>query len=108
GSWHTMMAKGAVAMTPVSMGGVTNPAGVTQYVDGVAGNFQFGNTLSVLSTTPFVAIMGFTTSINLANAVDYDDFWFFPAQVPDAWIPQINTFKNSFPFSLWPRVKIQG
>lgn len=107
--YHSVICTGAVAVT---RGAAANPAGVNQYVDGVLNNAaNLGRVLSVLTTSPYVAIHGVKTD-NTNNAIDWDDWFFLPFQLPTAvaasWVPKIHTFMASNAFSAFPRVKIQG
>lgn len=103
--FHSIICKGAVAVT---RGASANPAGVNQYVDGALNNSaNLGRVLSVLASSPYVAICGVKTD-NTNNAIDWDDWFFLPFVVPDAWVAKIHAYMASYAFSAMPKMKILG
>ena len=101
-TFHHHVATGSVAVTRAAS---ANPAGVTQYKNGVAGSWSMGNWISV--QTANVGIYGYTNA-NAGAAYDYDDVFFLPFALPATWMPSLYTFLAANPYPSCPRVKIYG
>ncbi len=110
--WHNCILTGAVDF---ARGSASNPTGVTQYLDGVAGSYSLGRCFSVSATTPFVGLHGYLTT-NSAAAAEYDDFMFLPFELPASWIGlpgqgpdnSITDYMDNFPLPGLPRVSLGG
>lgn len=103
--WRDLLLKGAVAFTRNS---TANPVGVTQYVDGVAAPAaNLGRCFSVATADPYTGLHGYKTD-NTAADVDFDDFAFYPFQIPTAWVAGIAAWRDEFSWSALPRVKVWG
>jgi hypothetical protein len=108
--YHHVILKGAVAFTRGASSG--NPAGVTQYIDGVAGSHALGRCFSVAVTDPYVGPWGYKTD-NTTAAIDYDELVFLPYEIPTKWIGTVGTegmieFHDNYPWPRLPRVVIAG
>jgi hypothetical protein len=94
----------------VTRGASANPAGVTQYRDGVAGSWNMGNWLSV-SAAGEVGIHGYTNSGG-GLAYLYDELLVLPFALPTAlmatWAAALATFRASYACGALPRVKLAG
>lgn len=102
--WRRFVMTGAVAF---SQGSSANPVGVTQYKNGVAGSYGYGNAFGVSLTNPYVALHG----KSLANAnrdVDFGDMRFLPYQIPAAWVPQIDAEMALRELSRFPTMQLRG
>lgn len=103
---HWCVATGAVVYALAS----GNPAGVTQYVDGVASNFNVGNLSdNGGSSAGTFRLYGKLTTGTNAN-VTYSDFFFVPFQIPATWVLQIytNLISAGRTFPVLPRQKLDG
>lgn len=101
---HWCVATGKTAFT---QGVAANPAGIVQYVDGAASNFNVGN-LADVNGSQF-QIYGKKTD-NTNSAITYSDLFFLPLQLPSSWVSQIytNLISAGFAFPSLPRQKLSG
>lgn len=102
-TYHDHIATGSVAVVG---GASANPAGVTQYKNGVAGNWSMGNWIDVASDGD-VGIYG-RSNTNGPVAYDYDDLVVLPFAVPSSWIAGIAAFRAAQAWSRLPYVVCQG
>jgi hypothetical protein len=108
--FHDCILTGAVEYSRGASSG--NPAGVTQYIDGVAGSYNLGRVFSVSSVDPYVGLWGYKTD-NTTVAIDYDDFVFLPYQLPAAWLGVVGVegileMRDNFQWPRMPRGVISG
>lgn len=107
GTFKDHLATGNVV---VVRGASANPAGVTQYKDGVAGSWNMGNWLSV-DADGDVGIHGYSNA-GAAAAYDYDELLVLPFALPPAllaaWATALATFRATYPVGRLPRVKLFG
>ncbi len=103
-AWYDYVATGAIEVT---RGSAANPVGVTQYRDGVAGSYSWGNWSSVRNSGDLVGFGGYRAG-GLAAAKNYEDFFFLPYEIPSTWIAELTTFRQSYTMGLAPVVKATG
>lgn len=103
--WYAFLLHGAVSFLRAASSG--NPAGVTQWRNGVQGSHAAGYVCQVDTNSPYVAIYGKTLA-NTNAAKKYDDMFFWPFELPSGWATQINTFMASNAMSNLPAVKLSG
>ncbi len=90
----------------IAAAGVEDPAGITQYEDGVAGTYGLGYWLDVLATDT-VTLKG-RDGANAGTNCYFDDFAFWPFEMPAAWAPQLYTWHNANALPTQPRVIVAG
>jgi hypothetical protein len=108
---HWCVATGRVVYAQSSV--TLNPAGVTQYVDGAAANFNAGaitNVTAFSSGTGAFNIFGFKTDGVTGQATTFTDIFFVPFQMPANWISQIwtNLINAGVTFPNLPKQKLSG
>jgi hypothetical protein len=100
-SWGHYVARGSV-IAPIGGGGA--PPGVTQYFNG-GGLFSMGHYISIDVDT--AAIYGKNASGT--NAITYyDDFVFYPFNMPAAWVAPLYAFHSAHPLGKPPFVAVRG
>lgn len=104
-TWFDLVMTGDVA---VIRGGASPPVGTVQYRNGavVASNMQRYVNVST-TELEWVALAGYLAT-GTAAAVDYDDFWFAPFEVPASWVPEIYAHRLAFGLADAPRVSASG
>jgi hypothetical protein len=102
--WYDYLASGLVAVT---QGASANPAGVTQYRDGVAGSHSWGNFNNVLTTGNLVGFSGKTTA-NVSAAKNYDEFLFAPFEIPSSWVAGLTAFRAAYALAPAPNLYATG
>jgi hypothetical protein len=107
GTYYLHIATGDVAVT---QGASANPAGVTQYRDGVAGSYSMGNWIDV-TADGVVRLHGKDNDAS-NNAKDYDDLVVLPFKLPTAraatWAAQLSAWMDEYAFGDAPFVKLSG
>lgn len=102
-TYHHHIATGDVA---VVRGAAANPAGVAQYLDGVAGNASMGNWLSV-SAAGLIAVHAYDNA-GSAGGYNFSDLVVLPFAMPAAWAPQFFARLNAQRFARLPRIEVSG
>lgn len=83
----------AIGTVAVTRGSSANPASVTQYLNGSAGNHAMGNWIDVASDGD-VGLHGYSNAGAGAD-YDYDDVWFLPFALESSWIAGLDAFLAS-------------
>ncbi len=100
----------ATGSVVVARGASANPAGVTQYKNGVAGAWSMGRWLGLASNGD-VGIHGYSNA-NAAAAYDYDELLVWPFALPpslaSSWAAQLAAFRVSSSMGQLPRVLLGG
>jgi len=99
----------------VIAGAAANPVGVTQYRNGVAGNYNLGRVINVDATGDFVGVKA-TTLLGVNANKDYDELVFLPFPIPTAveapwtstWASQFYDFSIKSPWGAAPIVIVEG
>lgn len=107
GVWRDLLATGSVVVT---RGAAANPAGVTQFQDGVAGTYGMGHFIDVAADGD-VGVHGYDAA-GAAGAFDYDELLFlpfaFPSHLAATWAAQLAAFRSTSAAGRLPFVKLSG
>jgi hypothetical protein len=111
--WYHFIATGAVDVVAAA---AFNPAGVTQYRNGVAGNYGLGLTFNVQAGGNLVGVLGWTLSTNVGENKDFDDLVFLPYAIPTAitrpwtttWAAQLYSYANAVAYAAAPVLWASG